>query len=264
QATVLAQEQVRGLDVAVDEAGVVRVLQPRTGLHSEVDDPRDRQAACVCEGHAGHVLHDDERTRCFAGVVHPHDVRVREPAGETRLAREACAEGLVVGELLGQHLDRDGSPELLIAGEVDGRHAAVTELELDPVAAGRERLGQSCPSCFLSCFFPCLPCSFAGGAGGTQCTRETSSLTAPESCSCRPAATLPRLIAAIVLCCSRCTSARARHVSPAASAAATASLWVASEEASEREKVGAGGGVTCFAPPHALRQSAAPSAAPSS
>src|SRR5207247_6077523 len=76
-------------------------------------------------------------------------------------------------------------------------------------------------------------------------------------------ATLPRLIAAIVLCCSRCASARARQVSPAASAAATASLWVASEEATVCEKVGVGGGAACF-PPHALRQSAAPTVAPSS
>src|SRR5206468_5587555 len=111
-----------------------------------------------------------------AGVVDPHDVRVREPAGETRLTHEACAEGLVVGELLGQHLDRDGSLELLVAGEENGRHAALSELALDPVAAGRERVDQLCSSCCLSCFFPCspcLPCSFfAGGAGGTQCTRE--------------------------------------------------------------------------------------------
>src|SRR5690348_17629638 len=47
-------------------------------------------------------------------------------------------------------------------------------------------------------------------------------------------------------------SESAWHESPAASALATASLCAASDDASDRGKVGAGG-ADCFAPPHALR-----------
>src|SRR4051794_20182757 len=197
-----------------------------------------------------------------------------EPARESCFANEARTERLVVREMRGQHLHRDMPSELLVTREVHGRHAAVAELSLEHIPACGERLDQSPSPCFLCspCFSPCFPwpCSSAGGrgpgagAGGTQCTLATSSLTAAESCSCSPAATCPRLIAAIVRCCSCRASVSARHESPAASAEATASLWPASEDASERVNVGSGGGAVFPAPPHALRLSAAARAAASS
>ena len=40
------------------------------------------------------------------------------------------------GQLGPQHLDRDLAPVLEVLGEVDGGHAALAELALDPVAVG--------------------------------------------------------------------------------------------------------------------------------
>src|SRR5262249_18053398 len=225
-----------------------------------------RKAPFLGKRAAGDVLHDDERPSVrVARVVHTHDVRMRQPSCESRLAGEAGAKVLVVGQAVRKQLDRDRAAELLVVRQIDGRHPAVTELALDPVAAGSERLAQSFSSPFCLCWPLCLPWSCRGATwgGGTHWTRVTSALTALDSCSCKPAATCPSLIAANVCCWSWRASVSARHGSFAASADATASLCTASADPSEWERAG-GGGADSFTPPHALRQSAAaPRTAPS-
>ncbi len=59
-----------------------------------------------------------------------------QPRRGQRLAAEAGDEGLVVGEVLGQQLDRDRALEHGVGREEDRRHAARAEARLDPVAAG--------------------------------------------------------------------------------------------------------------------------------
>src|SRR5436309_16014580 len=91
--------------------------------------------------------------------------------------------------------------------------------------------------------------------------RPTRSLTAPDSCSCKPEPTRPLLIAAIVFRWSRCASAAARQESPTARAAVTASVRAASVCARERGRVGGGAACSFPPPPHALRQRTAAQAA---
>ena len=54
--------------------------------------------------------------------------------GEPRLAQEALAEALVLGELGSEHLERDLAPERTVLGPVDDAHPAPPEQGLDPVA----------------------------------------------------------------------------------------------------------------------------------
>ena len=71
----------------------------------------------------------------LAGVDHRDDVRMRELGDRARLAPEALDLVRLVGDLAVQDLDRDPALERLVAGEIDGRHAAAAELRLEPVAA---------------------------------------------------------------------------------------------------------------------------------
>ena len=85
------------------------------------------------------VLHDDVVAAADlveAEVEDLHDVRVHEARGRQRLAAKARDELAVVGEMLGQQLDRDLALEAAVDRDLDGRHAAVAEALPELVAAG--------------------------------------------------------------------------------------------------------------------------------
>ena len=87
---------------------------------------------------AAQQLHDDERAALvLADVVDGDHVRVaREPAGGPRLAREAAPRALVLAEMGGEDLDRDGAVEQLVVRLPDARHAAVGDVADELVARG--------------------------------------------------------------------------------------------------------------------------------
>ena len=62
-----------------------------------------------------------------------HDVRVDQPGGGERLAAEAGHESRVVGEMLGEQLDRDIALQALVERQLDRGHPADAEAALDPV-----------------------------------------------------------------------------------------------------------------------------------
>ena len=138
----VGDEQVAGLDVAVHDAVAMRVVEAAAGLGDDLDRLLDVEVAAVAQQLgarvAGDVLHHDEVlvvALVEAEVEHLNDVRVHEPGSGERLAAEARDERRVVGEVLGQQLQRDVALEALVEGEVHGRHAADAEPALDPVAA---------------------------------------------------------------------------------------------------------------------------------
>ena len=142
-----AAEDVRRLDVAVDEPGGVRRGQRGRELTPEVDHlargqpPAPREL--LRERLAVDVLHRDEQARLVAaGVVDLHDVRVRDARGEPRLAQEPGPKALVVGQVLREHLERDRPSEHRVVREIDGRHTAAAERALDrvPATAGGRRM----------------------------------------------------------------------------------------------------------------------------
>ena len=127
---------VGGLEVPVDDAGRVG------GDEAGRDAPRDLH-------HAGHgqlalafqdrrqLLALEERHRDVldaahvAHVVHPHDVLVRDPAGEQQLLLEPALEHArrlgIRGHLRANRLQGDDNLEDLVPGLVDRTHAAGAE-----------------------------------------------------------------------------------------------------------------------------------------
>src|ERR671934_55536 len=81
------------------------------------------------------VAHGDEEDAArLVGVVDGDDVGVVEGGGDARLAQEALAEALVLGQLGGEQLERHLASEAQVLGAVDDAHAAAPEQGLDPVA----------------------------------------------------------------------------------------------------------------------------------
>ena len=141
--TTSASETSRlpGLHVAVHDAVAVGVVEPAAGLGDDLDGLVDVEVAAVAQQLGarvpGDVLHHDEvlvLALVEAEVEHLDDVRMHQARGGERLAPEARDERRVVGEVLGEQLQRDVALEPLVEGEVHGRHAADAEPALDPVA----------------------------------------------------------------------------------------------------------------------------------
>ena len=117
---------VGGLDVAVDDAARVGLLQRRGHLLPEVDDPVHVERAArekLAQVLALDVLHGDEvRPLVDADVVDVRDVRVVEGRSGARLALEPLAVDLVDGQLRREHLDRDGPLQPRVPRPVDLSH----------------------------------------------------------------------------------------------------------------------------------------------
>jgi hypothetical protein len=138
----LAQPQpdVVGLEIAVDEALVVRRLERAQRLVEDrkrlgpgqraAADPRRQRLALE-------VLHHEEHAavRIAAEVVDVDDVLVPDRVDRARLLVEPLDDLLGPAQLRLQDLDRRGPADLGVLGGVDHAHAALGELAPDRVAA---------------------------------------------------------------------------------------------------------------------------------
>ena len=125
------QQDVLGLDVAVDHAESVRMLQ-RVGhlardqqclVHSELAIPLEPRAQRLARHQRHHVV---EQPVDLARVQQRQDVRVLEPCGGANLGQEPLAAERRT-EVGVQHLDRDVTLVTQVVGEVDRGHAALAE-----------------------------------------------------------------------------------------------------------------------------------------
>ena len=139
----LRAQQVARLDVAVDDPVAVGVVQALAGLFDDRDGLVDLQPAIVTQDlRAGlplDVLHHDEvlpRLLVQARVEDLHDVRVYQTRGGLGLALEARDERRILGEVLGQQLDRHTPFQAHIEREVHRRHPPEPEPALQTVAPG--------------------------------------------------------------------------------------------------------------------------------
>ena len=139
-AAVVGEQDVLGLDVAMEDAGGVRGGE-RTEYrldHGQCLRGRHRRflADQVAHGEAGDVLHHQEERPVVVTVVEDGDhVVMGEPGGGTRLALEPSYELVVVGEALVHDLDRHRAVQSEVDGLVDGRHPAAGDLGADAVPA---------------------------------------------------------------------------------------------------------------------------------
>ena len=124
----LRDEQVVGLQVAVDDALVVRGGEPFGGLARVVDGFARRQRAALQPAAERFPLEqfgdDVGRAGVDADVVDGQDVRVIELPGGARLLLEAMHPAGIGRERLGDQLDRDLAPQARIARAIDLAHAA--------------------------------------------------------------------------------------------------------------------------------------------
>ena len=142
--TAARDDDVRGLDVAVDDLLVVRGLERVGELDGEVERIVQGKGALPnprLEGLALDVLHGDERLAvALADLVDLADVGVIERSGGARFAKEPLASVVVLLERFGQELDRHLAPEHGVLRQKDAAHAApaerLDELELLPGFAG--------------------------------------------------------------------------------------------------------------------------------
>ena len=138
-AVALDQHDVLRLEIAVHDAGRVRVVEPAEDL------ALDRQRAL--DGHRtggdrrpqrgpGQELHG-EKERPVTGaakVGRGDDVGVVEPAGRFGLALEPAGELLLARQLRQEDLDRQIAAHHRVLGAVDGPHPADADAADDPIA----------------------------------------------------------------------------------------------------------------------------------
>ena len=138
----LESSRLPGLTSRWTTPGAVGVVEPVAGvahdLHGLLDVEHLVLAQQVGGRRAVDVLHDDVVALALgvlARVEHLDDVRVLQARRRERLAAEAGDEVLVLGQVLGQQLDRHRALEHRVGGQEHGRHAAGAEPAVDPVAA---------------------------------------------------------------------------------------------------------------------------------
>ena len=135
----LAEQDVAGLDVAVHDAPLVRVVERVGDLLRDGDRVLHTHLLLavqpIPERFSFHIRHhvEDHPVR-LPGVEQREDVRMLQVGGRLDLGQEALGahEG---GQLGLQDLQRDLSFVLEVVGQVDRRHAALTEFTLNRVAA---------------------------------------------------------------------------------------------------------------------------------
>jgi myo-inositol-1(or 4)-monophosphatase len=134
---VAAQHQVLRLDVAVDDARLVRGRERARGADADVQHVGDRHllaADLLAQRLAVDVLGGDVVDAVgFADVVDGDDVGMVQRRGRAGLALEAADALLVLGEAHRQELERHLAPQTVVLGEINLAHAAGAEKALHPV-----------------------------------------------------------------------------------------------------------------------------------
>jgi hypothetical protein len=135
------ESEIRGLEVAVDDALVVGGLEAAGQLAAGAQDVllgKGSLAEGLVERRTGDELHD-EKVDAVLGVEVQQmgDVRVGEAREGVGLLAETAASILVPQGALGEHLQRDVAVQLLVVGAVDLAHAPGSEALDDAVVGER-------------------------------------------------------------------------------------------------------------------------------
>jgi hypothetical protein len=143
-ASVGRDEDVAGLDVAVDEPGTVGLVEGAGDRGADVDRELGAEALLGVEQLAealavDELHHDGLATFVDADVVHPDDVGVAEPGDGDRFAAEALGDDRVGGEVGLEPLHRDLAIEVGVGGHPHLCHAPLADAPFEPVPA-REQL----------------------------------------------------------------------------------------------------------------------------
>jgi hypothetical protein len=137
------QENVLGLDVAVDDTEPVRVAQSIADFAHDRDCFRFGKGSFADESRAKrfarHVRHDVvEPARGLAGVVQGDDVRMVELGRDPDLV-EKTLRAYVGGDFRSQDFESDSAPMLAVLRLIHDRHTAFTNRHFDDVSIAQRR-----------------------------------------------------------------------------------------------------------------------------
>ena len=137
--SVLQKHDILGLDIAVDDALVVGVLERAEDLERKVDRFFQNDAAAadeiILEGDPFDILHHDILDHVAeTDVVDLNDIRMREDRDRLRFVFEPAEEFAVLGVFLLENLHGDGAVVDQIVRPVDEGHSARADQALDLVA----------------------------------------------------------------------------------------------------------------------------------
>jgi hypothetical protein len=155
-AAVGGDEDVARLDVAVHEAGAVRLVERTGDRGADVDRELGAEALLGVEQLAQALAVDELHHDGLAALVDEHvvdgdDVGVAQRATAIASRRNRSATTGSLARLVLQPLDRDLAVEVDVGGDPDLGHAALPDAAIEPVAAREETArvgactGRHCP-----------------------------------------------------------------------------------------------------------------------
>src|SRR5690606_33119694 len=149
--SVRPQENVFGFDVPVDVALSASEIQRLSNVEDDLDFLREGQLlAGLFQVGPGDVLHRQIiGTVVHADVVDGDDIGLNELADDTRFAQKPLAEAWIFRQGCGHDFEGDVPLEYLLHGEVNRRHAALTQHPFYPVS--RYFHGHTCPAATQHC-----------------------------------------------------------------------------------------------------------------
>jgi hypothetical protein len=147
---VAVDQDVRGLDVTMDEATGVRLVERLAYLGHEAHSRLGLKRAVALEQLAQvgplDVAHRQVHPAVgLAEIEDSDDVGMAQAGGDRRLAQKAPPEAIVVRQLVGKHLQRDPLAPLLLLGQVDGATGALAN-ELDDAVTREDRADGQLPA----------------------------------------------------------------------------------------------------------------------
>jgi len=139
--TLCGEEDVVALEIAVNDAKVVRTRERRGHLLEHVDAARERHGATrelTRERRTHEVFHDEVELALFglADIVDVDDVRVIDAIGGARFSEHPCAEVRLPAEIGANELERDDAIDEHVACSVDDAHTAFTGACFEAIAPG--------------------------------------------------------------------------------------------------------------------------------
>src|SRR5438309_1812260 len=139
------EQDVLGLHVAMDESLAMRVVECHAHVTRDPDRLREWHPPLTLQSLAQRAVrhvrcHIVERAVGLAGVDERQDVGMGEARRDLDLPQEPLGADRS-REVAPEHLDRDFAVVLLVLREVNGRHAAPTELAVNGIAV-REGRGE--------------------------------------------------------------------------------------------------------------------------
>jgi hypothetical protein len=141
----IAEEDVLGLDVAMNDALPMCVVQRQRGFPADANRVLDRKLGFSRQTVAQAFAFDErhrkpEQVAGAAGVIHAQDVRMLQPRRQLDFALEALGAQRC-RQLRLENLERYGTIVLDVARKVDRRHTATAKLPFNRIATG-QRLAQ--------------------------------------------------------------------------------------------------------------------------